>query len=48
MARDDVAARLAPGDRFPDLVAETVDGPVALSDRWAKSSLVIAFMRHFG
>lgn len=48
MAREEVAARLGPGDAFPELELQTTDGTVALRDRWAKASLVIAFMRHFG
>ncbi|MEX2194634.1 MAG: hypothetical protein WD844_05050 [Thermoleophilaceae bacterium] len=48
MAREVTAPQLAQGDPFPTLEVESVDGPVALSDRWTSSSLVIAFMRHFG
>jgi peroxiredoxin len=40
--------QLEPGDRFPDLRLETVDGPVDLSERWREATLVVAFMRHFG
>jgi peroxiredoxin len=40
--------QLEPGDRFPDLSLETVDGPVDLSERWRRATLIVAFMRHFG
>jgi len=39
---------LAPGDPFPDLHVESREGDVALSERWRKGPLVVAFMRHFG
>ena len=39
---------LEPGDKFPDLKVESREGEVALSDRWRKGPLVVAFMRHFG
>ena len=39
---------LAPGDLFPDLTLESVEGPVRLSERWRERSLIVAFMRHFG
>jgi len=48
MARHDTAPRLKAGDPFPDLVLDSGEGAVPLRDRWANSSLVIAFMRHFG
>lgn len=41
-------ARLEPGDSFPELTVQSVDGPVELADRWRESPLVVAFMRHFG
>ena len=41
-------ARLREGDTFPDLTLDTVDGNVALRDRWRRGPLVVAFMRHFG
>ena len=41
-------ARLAEGDDFPDNTVDSVDGPVALRDRWKQGPLVVAFMRHFG
>jgi peroxiredoxin len=37
-----------PGDRFPNLTLESLEGPAQLSDRWAERPLVITFMRHFG
>lgn len=40
--------RLEQGDRFPPLTVQSVDGPVALGDRWRRGPLVVAFMRHFG
>jgi peroxiredoxin len=39
---------LQPGDRFPDLTLDSLDGPVQLAERWRERPLVIAFMRHFG
>lgn len=39
---------LAPGDQFPDLQLESVEGSVQLSDRWRERTLIVAFMRHFG
>ena len=39
---------LQPGDLFPDLALESVEGPVSLSERWAGGTLIVAFMRHFG
>jgi peroxiredoxin len=40
--------QLRPGDRFPDLTFDSLDGPVRLAERWSERPLVIAFMRHFG
>jgi hypothetical protein len=40
--------KLAPGDRFPELVLDSRAGPVTLSDRYRGGPLVAAFMRHFG
>ncbi|MDA0184979.1 AhpC/TSA family protein [Solirubrobacter phytolaccae] len=39
---------LAPGDPFPQLKVESVDGRVELRDRWREGPLVVMFMRHFG
>jgi peroxiredoxin len=39
---------LAPGDEFPNLKVESVDGRVELRDRWRDGPLVVMFMRHFG
>ena len=39
---------LAVGDRFPEIVLESREGDVALSERWRNGPLVVAFMRHFG
>jgi hypothetical protein len=39
---------LKPGDNFPELTVESREGDVALSERWRKGPLVVAFMRHFG
>jgi peroxiredoxin len=39
---------LAEGDPFPRLTLESGAGSLALSDRWGRGPLVIAFMRHFG
>jgi hypothetical protein len=41
-------ARLEPGDAFPELTVQSVDGPVELVGRWRRGPLVVAFMRHFG
>jgi hypothetical protein len=41
-------ARLGVGDEFPEIVVESVDGPVELRERWKRGPLVVAFMRHFG
>ena len=41
-------AHLKPGDRFPEVVVQSVDGDVALKERWRDGPLVVAFMRHFG
>lgn len=41
-------SRLQIGDRFPQLVVDTVDGPARLSQRWRDGPLVVSFMRHFG
>ena len=40
--------RLSEGDLFPDVAVESVDGPLALQERWKRRPLVVAFMRHFG
>ena len=39
---------LAPGDAFPNLSLNTVDGDVELRERWERGPLVVMFMRHFG
>jgi len=39
---------LKAGDNFPDLVLESREGDVALSERWRNGPLIVAFMRHFG
>jgi hypothetical protein len=39
---------LSAGDPFPDLVVESQEGEVRLSERWRDGPLVVAFMRHFG
>jgi len=39
---------LAPGDPFPQLKVDSVDGRVDLRDRWREGPLVVMFMRHFG
>ena len=36
------------GDKFPDLVVESREGEVALSERLREGPLIVAFMRHFG
>jgi hypothetical protein len=41
-------ARLSVGDQFPEIVVDSVDGPVELRERWKRGPLVVAFMRHFG
>ena len=41
-------APLVNGDSFPELVLESLEGPVELRDRWKNGPLVVAFMRHFG
>lgn len=41
-------ATLSVGDAFPELVLDSVDGPVELKARWERGPLVVAFMRHFG
>lgn len=41
-------AKLSVGDAFPELVVDSVDGPVELKSRWERGPLVVAFMRHFG
>lgn len=41
-------AKLNVGDAFPDLVLDSVEGPVELKARWERGPLVVAFMRHFG
>ena len=38
---------LSVGDKFPELHVESREGDVALSERWRKGPLVVAFMRHF-
>ena len=43
-----LVARLKEGDAFPEMVVESVDGPVELCERWQRGPLVVAFMRHFG
>ena len=40
--------RLDINDRFPQLVVDSLDGPVELHERWRRGPLVVAFMRHFG
>lgn len=40
--------QLAAGDPFPEIVVASVDGLVALEERWRDAPLVVAFMRHFG
>jgi peroxiredoxin len=39
---------LQPGDEFPNLKLDSVDGRVELRDRWRRGPLVVMFMRHFG
>ena len=39
---------LEPGDEFPNLKLDSVDGRVELRDRWKRGPLVVMFMRHFG
>ena len=41
-------ARLSVGDRFPEMVLESREGEVQLAERWRKTPLVVAYMRHFG
>jgi hypothetical protein len=48
MASDAVGPLLKEGDAFPDLHFESLDGDVALRERWRNGPLVVAFMRHFG
>lgn len=43
-----MAAKLNLGEAFPELVVESVEGPVELRERWERGPLVVAFMRHFG
>ena len=43
-----MARMLKEGDTFPDLKVQSREGDVALSERWRKGPLVVAFMRHFG
>jgi hypothetical protein len=39
---------LAPGDAFPELRLESREGEVDLAERWRATTLIVAFMRHFG
>jgi peroxiredoxin len=39
---------LEPGDDFPNLKLDSVDGRVELRQRWQHGPLVVMFMRHFG
>lgn len=39
---------LQTGDAFPNLILDSIAGPVQLSERWNRRPLVIVFMRHFG
>ena len=39
---------LEPGDEFPNLKLDSVDGRVELRNRWQRGPLVVMFMRHFG
>jgi hypothetical protein len=39
---------LEPGQPFPDITVEGLEGQIRLSERWASGPLVVAFMRHFG
>ena len=41
-------AKLNVGDAFPELLVDSVEGPVELKARWERGPLVVAFMRHFG
>jgi hypothetical protein len=41
-------ATLSVGDRFPEMVLESREGEVQLAERWRKTPLVVAYMRHFG
>jgi peroxiredoxin len=41
-------AKLSIGDSMPDMVLESREGEVRLSERWREKPLVLAFMRHFG
>lgn len=36
------------GDRAPEVVFGSRDGPVQLSELWGKGMVVVAFLRHFG
>src|SRR3954454_24584044 len=38
----------APGDEFPNLKLDSVQGRVELRDRWRRGPVVVMFMRHFG
>ena len=40
--------KLSAGDKFPELVLASREGEVSLAERWRETSLVVAFMRHFG
>ncbi|MGH2978574.1 MAG: hypothetical protein ACRDLQ_02920 [Solirubrobacterales bacterium] len=41
-------AKLSVGDNFPDVALESAEGPVDIRELWGGTSLVVAFMRHFG
>ena len=40
--------KLRPGDRFPDVTLESVEGPVRIRERVTDGPLIVAFERHFG
>ena len=41
-------AKLEPGDQFPDVTVESVEGPIRIRERAADRPLIVAFERHFG
>ncbi len=40
--------KLEPGDQFPDVTVESVEGPLRVREQAADGPLIVAFERHFG
>lgn len=48
MLRQTDSVRLRPGDAAPSPTILTPDGAMPLADLWTDTSVLVAFLRHFG